>query len=1059
MLFSRRRKVSSSARTVTRRRRGVCLTLEPLEERNLLQGDPLLVITNADSGPGSLRDAITMANTMTGPTTIDFAIGSGPQTIAILSPLPLVNAPVVLDGTSQPGYGGTPLITLTQSSMATGVTDGLNLFASGSTVEGLMITGFTGGIGIAVTGNNETVGGTASGVGNVITGNQTGLVVGGVGNLIAGSLVSGNVRDGVDVPGNSAVVEGNRIGTNADGTAAMANGGNGVSVVGLDDTIGGTTAAARNVISGNGANGVNINAGHMGDTLVEGNYIGTNAVGSAAVPNLLNGVADSPAQSAGASNGTTIGGTAQGAGNVISGNKGYGVLCGFGDLIEGNLIGTDAAGSVAVGNGASGIGIFVPGANTIGGTAAGAGNVISGNAFDGISLQSGPDIIIGPTSNNLIQGNKIGTNQFGTKAIPNLGQGISLSPSTENTIGGAAPGAGNIISGNAQSGIVIRGMSAAIGTDVQNSNNNVVQGNLIGVGTAGTAVANGMDGIQLLGDENFTTIGGTSSGTGNTISGNSRYGIYIPQGGPQGSAGLIEGNRIGTNLAGTTAVPNGVNGIDIVHDFYGRVSVGGLVAGAANIVSGNTQDGIEIDDISASKIVGNKIGTDVSGAVAVPNGVDGVYLSGGGGAGAVATIANQVMGNLVSGNIRVGVLLMGRLSSANLVQGNVIGLSQAGGKLPNGQDGVALEGGANGNAIGGFTAGASNTISGNGRFGVYVDGSTTMDNYIQGNFIGTSADGMTAEGNALDGVAVFDGANHNLIGNTAPDPPNVISGNGRDGIFMDGAGPTNTVEGNLIGLNAAGSAALPNHGTGVALAYTPNTFVGTRTSGAGNVISGNLEGVVLVGLGTTGNVVEANLIGTDKTGNAAVANTVFGVDVLGGASGNVIGGTDHLLANTIAFNGRTGVVIGSSINDTATTGNAVLGNSIFSNAFQGIDLGNDGPTANTPGGPHLGPNHLQNFPVIRSVTASGSGTAITVALNSTPGHGFRIELFADADGQGRTFLGAGSVATDGNGNGGTIVTVATAFASLVGQRITATATDTTTGDTSEFSFPAFAVSG
>lgn len=735
-----------------------------------------MVMTNADSGPGSLRDAITTANMQAGnPTIINFDImfdifHGGPQTLALLTPLPLVDARVVLDGATQPGYSGTPLITLTQSSSATGVTDGLNLFFGASTVQGLMITGFTNGDGIAVTGDGDVVNS------NVITGNKTGLVVGGVRNEIAGNLVSGNQLDGVDVPGSKARVEGNLIGTNAAGTAAQGNGGNGVSVVGMNDIIGGTPTNFRNIISGNGDNGVNVNAGPMSDNLIEGNYIGTNAAGSAAVPNGISGIE-------------------------------------------------------ALGSGV-----------TIGGSAAGAGNVISGNTYYGIA-------------------------------------GFAL-------------------------------------------------------------------------------------------------------------------------------------------------------------------------------IQGNKIGTDATGNVSLPNGLDGIYMSGG--FQAPLGSGQKILGNLISGNGRFGVFLYS--NGGNVVQGNTIGLGQGGAKLPNGAEGVAIFAGASNNVIGGTGAGDGNTISGNNGYGIWLDGSTTMGNWIQGNRIGTSADGTMAEGNGLDGIDVLDGATLNVIGGTVAGAGNVISANGRDGIFMDGAGTTNAIEGNFIGTSAAGSAALGNHGNGIALAFTPNTFIGGTTAGAGNIISGNFEGVVLVGLGTTGNVVQDDFIGTDKSGSAAIGNTEFGVDIAAGAAGNVVGGTASGAANTIAFNGRTGVVIGTSVSDTGTTGDSILGNSIFGNVFQGIDLGNDGPTPNTPGGPHSGPNHLQNFPVIQSVTASGSGTAITVSLNSTPGHGFRIEVFADSDGQGKTFLGAGGISTDGNGNGSTTITVATAFSSLVGQKITATATDMTTGDTSEFSFPAFAVS-
>ena len=906
MFFSRRKARSFRLR--------VRLAVEPLEERSLLQGMPLLVTTNADSGEGSLRAAIITANTLTGPTTIDFAIGSGPKTIAVLSPLPAITAPVLLDGTSQPGFSGSPLITLTKSSSATGVTTGLEIDSTGSTIEALMITGFPAdGVMVAAGGNNNTIGGTSAGAGNVISGN------GGIGILLASKS------------------------------------------------------------------------------------------------------------------------------NVVQGNK----------------IGTDPSGTVAMGNLSGGIALFGALGNTIGGTDAGAGNLISGNEDDGIVAEASTGDFAGMGSDgNLIQGNKIGTNLARTGALPNMGQGIHLLAASNNTIGGTAAGAANLISGNSQSGILLEGSQFSVeGPSV--SINNVIEGNQIGIGQQGDALPNALDGVAISDGANDTTIGGTVAGAGNTISGNGRFGVLLGGPGMATFGNIVQGNRIGTNPDGTAPLGNGANGVEI-EDLVNAISIGGSIedntiggsaTGAGNVISGNAFYGILLSGAEGNLIEGNRIGTDAVGNAAVPNQLDGIYIAG--------SSLNDIAVNVISGNGRFGIFVLGlstttapMASNGNLFKENTIGLGAGGVTLPNTDDGVALFAGATNNVIGGAELGAGNTISANGRFGVFVNRSTTSGNYIQGNRIGTSTDGTMADGNKLDGIALFDGATFNVIGGTVAGAGNVISGNGRDGIFMDGAGPTNAIEGNLIGTNAAGSAAVGNQGTGVAVAYTPNTFVGGTTSGAGNVISGNIEGVALVGFGTTGNVVQGNFIGTDQAGRAAVANIFYGVDALGGAAGNVIGGTDSGAGNTIAFNGRTGVVIGSSVNDTATTGDSIVSNAIYFNGFQGIDLGNDGPTANTPGGPHSGPNHFQNFPTINSVTPSGGGTAVALSLNSTPGHSFRIEIFADIQGQGRNFLGAGTITTDGNGNGSTTITVA---GSLVGIPLQATATDTGTGDTSEFSFPAFSI--
>ena len=197
--------------------------------------------------------------------------------------------------------------------------------------------------------------------------------------------------------------------------------------------------------------------------MVRGNYIGVNAAGSAAVGNTNSGITIQTSAT-----GNTIGGTAAGEGNLISGNAGTGITVqssANGNTIQGNLIGLNAAGTQALGNGADGIRLNTVSNTVIGGTTAGARNVISGNTT-GIQLQTG-------ATGTLIQGNRIGTNAAGTAPIPN-GAGINVSSASGNTIGGAVAGAGNQISGNTGNGIWINA-----------ADDNVVQGNLIGMGANG----------------------------------------------------------------------------------------------------------------------------------------------------------------------------------------------------------------------------------------------------------------------------------------------------------------------------------------------------------------------------------------------------------------------------------------------------------------------------------------------------------------------------------------------------------------------------------------------
>jgi len=288
----------------------------------------------------SLREAIAAANAAAGADLITFAIGSGPVTIAPASALPAVTGTLVIDGTTQPGSAGTPIVELSGANAPPG-TDGITLSsASSSAIRGLVINSFP--------------------------------------------------RHGVRISGGmSNVVAGNFIGTDATGTLDRGNGGHGVAIESsIDNTIGGTSAAARNVISGNDGNGVAITGGGVAAVnRVQGNYIGTNAQGTTAIANALAGV-----QVAGDNN--LIGGANDGARNVIAGNGQDGVAI-TGTFttqngVEGNFIGLAADGTTPLGNGHHGVRLDNgAGHNGVGGSSAGSGNRIAHNGRNGVFVQSG----------------------------------------------------------------------------------------------------------------------------------------------------------------------------------------------------------------------------------------------------------------------------------------------------------------------------------------------------------------------------------------------------------------------------------------------------------------------------------------------------------------------------------------------------------------------------------------------------------------------------------------------------------------------------------------------
>ena len=355
-------------------------------------------------------------------------------------------------------------------------------------------------------------------------------------------------------------------------------------------------------------------------------------------------------------------------------------------------------------------------------------------------------------------------------------------------------------------------------------------------------------------------------------------------------------------------------------------------------------------------------------------------------------------------------------------------------------------------AIGGFTG---FNLLGNGI------SLSTGEHTIAGNFIGTDAAGAVAVPNG-SGIAVF--SPNNVIGGTSPADRNVISGNGGSGIVFSGLPATdNLVQGNHIGTNAAGAAALANGVHGIQVSMVRNTIGGT-TPAAGNLLSGNLGAGIYITHGEA--VIQGNLIGTNAAGTGPIPNA-GGIGV--GASDNVIGGLGAGEANTISYNGVGVAVVGY----TASVRNPIRGNSIHSNGGGppgpfgstpdglGIDISApfntlDGVTPNDAGDPDDGGNLIQNFPIITSVTYGGSSTTVAGKLDSTASSTFDLDFYRDEEclarpqeyPEGREYLGSDQVTTNASGIGTFNVVLPIAIAE--GSRVTVTATDED-GNTSEFS--------
>ena len=1053
---------------------GAKLAAERLEPRQLLA--TIQVTSLADSttppvdGQVTLREAIQSINAgmdanadLTGHVngtygTQDRIIFDGlAGTIALASSLPAITRAVVVDGSTGAGFSGSPVITINAQGASTAIT----IQGPDVAVRSFALIN-AGQAGVLVTGGSATRA--------VIAGNEVGLDRDGtaVANLygiqinagasaatIGGAtaadrnVISGNGVSGVLIEGASAnVVRGNFVGTDPSGTVDLGNGFVGIHVRNgsTGNVIGGENptaflASAGNVISGNGDDGVRLEGTGTSGNLVAGNFIGLDVSGTRDLGNDNTGIEVNTAAS------NTVGGIGASLANVIAGNAGDGILLfrpgASANLIQGNRIGTNAAGIAAIGNAEDGIEVNQAVGNTIGGATAGAGNLISGNASDGIELEDG-------AASNVVQGNFIGTNATGTGAVPNVESGVRLDAGLNttggtitfngaraNTIGGinATVGtatAGNLISGNGRNGVVLFG---------RGTTGNAIVGNFIGTDLAGSAaLGNSLNGVLVdgavgnrIGQTNISVQSGVLR-AGNLVSGNGGDGIrleaYTNTSGDVlsvSSANLVSGNFVGPNASGTGIIGNAGNGIALIG---AANSVGGFSANtiggvnstpfslsAGNLVSGNSVNGVVLrgNAVSGNLLIGNFVGTNAGGSSALPNGrlpstagpIDprtgnGVFIDQG-------TTANTIGGgNLVSGNRYAGVVL--DAAPSNLITGNRIGTNAAGttdlgngtailpagATDPNGDVGVGvrLRNGSTGNTVGGRNTDpsnptAGNLVSGNIYDGISLFGSGTSGNLIAGNRVGTNASGSNLVPNGLDGVKI-DGGTRNTVGGTAAGLRNLLTGNQSDGAQLSGGASRNVVLGNFIGLDAAGTTAPGNGDNGVYVNDASDNTIGglDPLDGqllGGNVIAGNFDGIRIrdsiatTTIPTTGNLVVGNFVGTDAAGTVGLGNRDDGVQIIS-TGNNTIGGSVSGSANLISSNRSNGVVIGGD-NITAS-GNLVIGNLIGTNYAGSVALGNGAE------GVLLAASAIRN--TIGGVNATAGIRSVGNLISGNTGSGVRI---------------------------------------------------------------------
>ena len=508
------------------------------------------------------------------------------------------------------------------------------------------------------------------------------------------------------------------------------------------NTIGGTTAGAVNFISGNTGDGVYLSGGSF--NTVDGDYIGLSTSGTA-LGNDAGVVIDNGAQDN--TIGTVhsgVGGTSAGR-NIISGNTDAGVVISglntISNAVVGDFIGSSVQGDAGLGVQKTGIAISDSAAsNDVGGAAAHAGNVIFGNTNAGVVVTG---TIVGK---NVIAGNYIGVDHTG-QADPLALQdsyGLELLAGADNNTL-----VNNVIGGNRVDGVLISG------TSNERTLKDSLQTNDIGINRTGQAVGNG-DGVAISAHAASNIIGGSDSRQnpttflfrGNTISFNRGDGIYINA----GSANLIEGNYIGTNLAGTAAAANAGYGVAIVNGASGNIVGGAAVVYFgltpqvvdSNVISGNRKDGILISGSTVNKVEANNIVTNQGDGVALTAAANSNTI--GGSNVVMVTIGHHESAaprNLISGNTGDGIFISA--SSNDRIFGNAIGLSGSDTALGNDGDGVLIENGS-GNEIGKqatantgqHSASAINFISGNALAGVEIEGHGAAGNLLNYNEIGVN---------------------------------------------------------------------------------------------------------------------------------------------------------------------------------------------------------------------------------------------------------------------------------------------------------------------------------
>jgi len=1002
-------------------------------------------VTNTnDSGAGSLREAITDANKYIGGN--DYIVFKIPDT--------------------DPGYDEENGVWIIQC-----LSELPHLWDSGVIIDGSTQSQFIG------TDTNEL--GPEIVIDGSLAGEAVGLYINANSTLIKNLTIHGYFGDLILLNGDSSKVQGCYLGPGITGEERMGSNGVGIRVYsGSHNLIGGPELEDRNIISGNRSHGI-IFYSNSRYNRVQNNYIGITRDGADTLSNNYGiYISSSSCQN-------TIG-----PDNVISGNREHGLsVWADSNQVIGSIIGLDPSGVTDMGNGRNGVDVHAS-HTVIGGHLTEERNIISGNSSNGIYIS------VGDTCQ--IYNNYIGTDIWGSSAVPNDENGLHCTGAMYTQIGDDEPNGGNIVSGNREHGIHLRNASEF----------NRIEGNTVGMSADGsTPVPNGMDGIYFWLGPVDNTIGpgniiayNTDAGIRlrsnftirNTITENSIYengegGIVLEQ----DSNGEIEPPTVTSvvPVMGTT-LPNAVIEIFSDQGYQGRTFEARVTANASGaFVWAGTPAGPKVT-ATATDTEGN------TSAFSNPKSFGNIIVThtGDSGAGSLRWAINEANNSVGADTIEFNIptsdsgfngtvwTIQPESYYSYLWEGGTVidGFSQRdnqGDTNPDGPEILISGSNMDVNMPLIYISSSMNVVQGlivadNEGVGISISSSEAYGNTIRGNYVGVGPDGTEAR-STLYGVSLENYSYGNTVGGLLEEYRNIISGNISDGVVINRS-HDNVVIGNYMGTDRTGTIAVPNGSSGIRVDHDSfNNQVGQVEMG--NVISGNTtNGLAVGGAETRNNIIYNNLIGVDVTGATALENGLYGVYVYSGASSNIIGGNNEGERNIISGNKRSGIVFTNA----GTDSNRVAGNVIGTDYTGKLNLQNgeygififDDPRYNQIGTGNIirfnrsdGINISGNNTLYNRITANtisdndGSGIVLIDGGNAeleapvingeNPVRGTAppmsmVEIFSDSSFQGRVY--ETTVIADANGD-------FTWSGTPQGPNITATATDMD-NNTSAFSY-------